>query len=291
MTGSNSEAIRRLTKAVYTSKTHATTEASSDMPDSAHDAKKTYMRMLFETRTAAASVIVLLGILAVVVTRWLTAPSVGNEVFPAEDVGQSGYDLQEGGSLLVDRGEAVSDLSREMRSDDSAFPPEATIMGRRRKVSNTEGDLATANTVITVYLTGQVHRPGVLILAAGTRVHEAIEKAGGLTEDANAEAINLARELADGEHIIVPAVGEEARAGSENTPSQNASAIAAGCVDANTADSGQLQTVPGLGPALAQRIIDYRQVNGPFRALADLDAVSGIGAALIERMRDHLCQK
>jgi competence protein ComEA len=134
---------------------------------------------------------------------------------------------------------------------------------------------AVAQLVIDV--AGAVRRPGIYHLAAGTRIADAVAAAGGATVKADVTLVNLAAPLADGEQVLVPARGAAASTGA--TPSPTAP------VDLNTATAEQLDTLPGVGPATAQKIIDYRQAHGPFRSLDELEAVPGIGPAKLEQMK------
>lgn len=143
-------------------------------------------------------------------------------------------------------------------------------------------DEPPARTVI-IHVIGQVTRPGIVELDDGARVIDALDEAGGVTAEADVEALNLARVLTDGEQVYVPAVGEEVTA--RPGPSHQA---AAGPISVSRADQGTLQTLPGVGPALASRIIAWRETNGPFREVSDLLAVSGIGPATLERFADQV---
>ncbi len=123
---------------------------------------------------------------------------------------------------------------------------------------------------LNIYVTGAVvHPQQIYALPVGSRVQDALEAAGGASPDADLAHVNLARVLQDGEQIDVPQLG--AQAGTKGTAS------ASGPVHINTATLDDLQRLPGVGPAIAQRILDYRNQHGPFRSLADLDKVSGIG--------------
>ncbi|HLV36889.1 MAG TPA: helix-hairpin-helix domain-containing protein [Spirillospora sp.] len=127
---------------------------------------------------------------------------------------------------------------------------------------------------ITIYITGAVQQPQTtLSLPAGSRVQDAIDAAGGLLDDADLDRVNLAQVLRDGDQVHVPSQtgGDTVLA----TPGTG------GLVFINRATSEELQTLPGVGPALAERIIAYREANGPFSSLDDLDNVSGIGPALL----------
>ena len=144
-----------------------------------------------------------------------------------------------------------------------------------------------------VHVSGAVRAPGLYVVGADARVIDAVSAAGGLADDADAEAIsayladrdasaiNLARPVTDGEQLVVPVEGEAPPAG----PSAG-SGSAPGLVSVNTADAAALEELPGIGPALAARIIDWRDTEGPFATVDDLLAVSGIGPKVLESLRD-----
>jgi competence protein ComEA len=131
---------------------------------------------------------------------------------------------------------------------------------------------------ITVYVTGAVGKPESLVtLPIGCRVQDAIEAAGGATADADLERVNLAGLLRDGDQVHVPARGQETAL---PTPGGG------GVVNVNAATADELAALPNVGPTTAERIIQYREANGPFADLEALDAVEGIGPALLEKIRD-----
>ncbi|HJA04405.1 MAG TPA: ComEA family DNA-binding protein [Candidatus Microbacterium stercoravium] len=132
-----------------------------------------------------------------------------------------------------------------------------------------------------VHVSGAVRAPGLYVVGADARVIDAVSAAGGLADDADASAINLARPVTDGEQLVVPVEGEAPPAG----PSAG-SGSAPGLVSVNTADAAALEELPGIGPALAARIIDWRDTEGPFATVDDLLAVSGIGPKVLESLRD-----
>lgn len=168
---------------------------------------------------------------------------------------------------------------------------------------------STESGAVIVHVTGAVHRPSVVSLTAGARVHDAVEAAGGLMEQADAEAINLARVLHDGEQIHIPVRGETPRpgrdastagassaaggdgAGSAADSAAGASGSAAadpnqgGKVDLSTADLTALQTLPGVGPVTAEAIIAHREEQ-PFDKVEDLLLVQGIGPKTFESLKD-----
>lgn len=131
-----------------------------------------------------------------------------------------------------------------------------------------------------VHVSGAVRKPGLYVVSAGARVIDAVSAAGGLADDAEESAINLARPVTDGEQLIVPAEGEAP------APSAPGGGSAPGTVSINTADAAALEELPGIGPALAGRIIDWRDTEGPFGTVDDLLAVSGIGPKVLESLRD-----
>jgi competence protein ComEA len=128
---------------------------------------------------------------------------------------------------------------------------------------------------LTVYVSGAVASPGVYILADGSRVQDAIQAAGGLVSGAEAERINLASLVTDGQHIDVPGI-------------VNSSHVNAGRVDINTASVSELEALPGIGPTMAQAIVDYRIQNGLFLSIEDILNVPGLGQATFDRIKDYL---
>lgn len=148
---------------------------------------------------------------------------------------------------------------------------------------------------ITVYVSGAVLEPGMYELPQGSRALEAVAAAGGLTEMADRERVNLAHNLKDGNQVNVPAIKQagaktasqaKAKAGTGNAAKSSSTAAnkAAARVKLNTASAAELETLPGVGPALAQRIAAYRQ-GKRFSSVDDLLKVKGIGKAKLERLR------
>jgi competence protein ComEA len=156
------------------------------------------------------------------------------------------------------------------------------------------GEVAAPSGEVTVHVAGAVSDPGVVTLPAGSRVTDAITAAGGLTGDADPARINLARPLVDGEQLLVLRVGEEPPPGTPPSgtppagPGGASAADGGGLVDLNTATLEQLQTLPGVGPAIAGRIVDHREQHGPFRAPGDLRDVSGIGEKRFQDLADRI---
>lgn len=138
--------------------------------------------------------------------------------------------------------------------------------------------------VIAIHVSGAVLNPGVYELPEGSRANDAIEAAGGASEDAVPDALNLARVLSDGEQIIVPTVEEQERL--EEAAVAGQTLDAGGKVNINTATVEQLDSLPGVGESTAQKIIADREENGPFGSPEDLKRVSGIGDKKYEDLAD-----
>ncbi len=136
-----------------------------------------------------------------------------------------------------------------------------------------------ANETVCVYVCGEVACPGVYELPSGSRVRDVIVQAGGLKEEADAEAINQASVLKDQEKIVVPSVNE-ASAGTGSDPS--------GLLDVNSATKEQLMALPGIGESRAAAIISYREKNNGFRSVEDLLKVEGIKAGIYNKIKDSI---
>ena len=152
---------------------------------------------------------------------------------------------------------------------------------------------------IVVHVVGAVVSPGVVVLADGARVADAIAAAGGAASDADTEQLNLARVLGDGEQVRVPHAGEQLVApdpgpsppggasGGGAAGASGGSTPGGGVVNINTAGAAELEALPGIGPALAARIVEYRDGHGPFASVDDLTDVPGIGPAKLEALRSQ----
>ena len=136
---------------------------------------------------------------------------------------------------------------------------------------------------VVVDVVGAVRRPGLYRLPDGSRIADALARAGGATRKAQLDLVNLAAPVSDGEQIVVPRRGTVvASAGGGAAPS----GVPAGPVHLNTATLEQLDALPGVGPVTAQKILDYRQEHGAFGSVDELDAIPGIGPARLEQLRD-----
>jgi competence protein ComEA len=158
-----------------------------------------------------------------------------------------------------------------------------------------------------VYISGAVTQPGVYAVQQDARVIDVVTAAGGLSPEANSEQINLAAHLHDAQHIHVPRLGETPQALPDTSPAAEQSAASAdgpsapdgadgadgldgpsAPININTASAAELQTLPGIGEVMAQRIVDYRNATGSFASVEDLQNVRGIGPVLLEKIRPQV---
>jgi len=140
---------------------------------------------------------------------------------------------------------------------------------------------ATAVRLLVVDVVGAVRRPGLVRLAEGSRVADAIARAGGLRRGAERAGVNFAAPVSDGQQVVVPQRGVAGAAGA----GAGSAAASTGPVSLSAATAEQLDTLPGVGPVTAQKIIAYRQQHGVFRSVDELDAISGIGPSRIANLR------
>ncbi|UMZ72890.1 ComE operon protein 1 [Natranaerofaba carboxydovora] len=174
---------------------------------------------------------------------------------------------------------------------------EQTLMGENSQ-SEIEEDEVTSEFEIeldnfenepeyAVYVSGKVKVPGVYYLEPGSRVYEALREAGGALENARLDHINLAAEINDGDHIHIPSKDDEIQEAemSSNTVSKSSENS---LIDINQADYLTLKDLPGIGPARAETIIDYRERNGHFSKTEDVMKVPGIGQGIFEQIRDRI---
>lgn len=164
---------------------------------------------------------------------------------------------------------------------------EAAAGGESDQSGQEQGE---ADQLVVVHVAGAVNSPGVYSLPAGTRVNDAVEAAGGFADDACASSANLAREVRDGEQIVI---ASQEQADSAQTSVRGASdsgtSSATGRVNINTASVSQLQELPGIGPSTAQAIVDYRTQNGNFKTVEQIKEVSGIGDGRYSKIESSIC--
>ena len=151
--------------------------------------------------------------------------------------------------------------------------------------------VGSAAGAVTVHVSGAVTRPGLVTLPAGGRVGDAVVVAGGLTAEADTTRVNLARGLADGEHVHLPRIGEEVPepvapvgTGAADPAGPAAGVTEDGPLDLNRASAAELEQLPGIGPTRAAAIVEYRERHGPFAVPGDLRGVSGIGEATFQTL-------
>ena len=162
-------------------------------------------------------------------------------------------------------------------------------------------ETANIEETIVVHITGEVKKEGVIYLKKGARIVDAIKEAGGETKEADLSQVNLAYELQDGQKIYIPNKnekisqyiiginGETMNDSSASTGSESTSYNKEGTkVNINTANQSELDSLPGIGPALAQRIIDFREENGNFNSIEDIQNVKGIGDSKYEDIKDKI---
>jgi len=140
--------------------------------------------------------------------------------------------------------------------------------------------------LLVVHVAGEVRRPGVYEFQTGDRVVDAIKAAHGPRKHANLDGLNLAAPLTDGEQVLVPSDVGAATGSGSGAPVPGSSGAAGALININTASESELEQLPGIGPVLAQRIVDYRTEHGPFPTVDSLDDVSGIGPATMDDLRE-----
>jgi competence protein ComEA len=163
--------------------------------------------------------------------------------------------------------------------------PRVEPVDRPPQVSSTAsappvGEVADSSATVVVSVVGQIVRPGLVTLPSGSRVADAITAAGGLLPEADPASVNLAAVVADGEQVTVGLPGAIPVGGS------GPGAAPGGLVDLNAAGVAELDALPGIGPVLAQRIVDHREREGPFRSVDELDDVPGIGPAIAAQLAE-----
>ncbi|MBP1325046.1 competence protein ComEA [Leucobacter exalbidus] len=257
------------------------------------------------------AVIVTIGIVAASSLGGDVAPDAGAEamagVADADGLGESADAGTGSGGLTGGGGEngatgsgagtgaGTGAEARPLAGDQSAA-------GNSSDAASGPGAATAAGALIFVHVVGEVARPGVIELLAGARAQDAIEAAGGATGAAVLSGLNLARPLVDGEQLVVPdkaavaaALEAAAETGQPHPPGDAApadappsEAPASATINLNSADATQLETLPRVGPALAERIIDWRTQNGGFTSVDQLLEVSGIGAKTLAGFRDRV---
>ena len=193
----------------------------------------------------------------------------------------TGLGLLVGGFFLLKPAPQTPVKETNLQAEVAAVSKDSVSENEVKKEEPVEQDL------ITVDVKGAVKAPGIYDLPVGSRVNDAVQKAGGLTEQADSKSLNLAQKVSDEALVYVPTKGEELasqQAGS-GTPSSTSKEKK---VNLNKASLEELKQVKGLGGKRAQDIIDHREANGKFKSVDELKKVSGIGAKTIEKLKDYV---
>lgn len=201
--------------------------------------------------------------------RWATTPALATAaavLVLVAAVGVGWFALRDGASAVPASGATSPTVIVPEASPDETGPSDPAPGGG-----------------VVVHVVGQVASPGLITLASGARVADAVEAAGGALDGADLSGVNLARIVVDGEQIVIPLPGEAI------APPPGAvvpGGAGGGLVDLNSADAATLDGLPGIGPVLAERIVAWRTENGPFSSVDQLGEVSGIGPAVLDKVRD-----
>lgn len=225
-------------------------------------------------------IIIILGIVLMLFIAYLIYESISKE--------SSEIDF----NILIDGAENIN------IEDDEELNKSANFVDNKVAESN---ETVEIKETIVIHITGEVKKEGVIYLEKGARIVDAIKEAGGETKNADLSQVNLAYELQDGQKIYIPNKNEKisqyiigingktidsngTNTGNESTNSNKEGAK----VNINTATQNELDGLPGIGPALAQRIIDFREENGNFKSIEDIQNVKGIGNSKFDEIKDKI---
>ena len=147
------------------------------------------------------------------------------------------------------------------------------------------------NKEITVYISGEVKKAGIVILKSGDRLATAVEKLGGTTNKADLNKVNLAMKVEDEQHYIIPKIGEEVSEESVEVTNKEVSSQESSKININTATIEELDTLPGVGEAIANKIVNHRSENGEFKTVEEIKNVNGIGDKKFENIKELICTK
>lgn len=193
----------------------------------------------------------------------------------------TGLGLLVGGFFLLKPAPQTPIKETNLQAEVAAVSKDSVSEKEVKKEEPVEQDL------ITVDVKGAVKAPGIYDLPVGSRVNDAVQKAGGLTEQADSKSLNLAQKVSDEALVYVPAKGEES-ASQQSGSGAPSSTSKDKKVNLNKASLEELKQVKGLGGKRAQDIIDHRETNGKFKSVDELKKVSGIGAKTIEKLKDYV---
>jgi len=196
----------------------------------------------------------------------------------------AGLGLALGGFFLLKPTSQTSVKETNLQAEVAAVSKDSSS---EKEIKKEEKDESAEQDLITVDVKGAVKSPGIYDLPVGSRVHDAVQKAGGLTEEADSKSLNLAQKISDEALVYVPTKREEV-ASQQTGSGTTASTSKDKKVNLNKASLEELKQVKGLGGKRAQDIIDHREANGKFKSVDELKKVSGIGAKTIEKLKDYV---
>lgn len=211
-----------------------------------------------------------------------------------------GYYIYYKNSNIYEEFEKSSNLEELITYEEEIKEEQQKNQSEENKIENEE--TAEGKEIIIVHITGEIKNWGVIELEEGSRVIDAVNKAGGFTEDADTAKVNLAYELVDGTQVYIPSKNEERENGvttqkyittdSGNNvimEDNNMKKTNKSLVNINEATQTELETLPGIGPSIALKIISYREENGKFSSIEDVKNVSGIGENKFENIKELIC--
>ena len=199
----------------------------------------------------------------------------------------TGLGLLVGGFFLLKPAPETPVKETNLQAEVAAVSKDSSTEKDVKKEEKEEKEEPVEQDLITVDVKGAVKSPGIYDLPVGSRVHDAVQKAGGLTDEADSKSLNLAQKVSDEALVYVPTKGEEA-ASQQVASGTTASTSKDKKVNLNKASLEELKQVKGLGGKRAQDIIDHREANGKFKSVDELKKVSGIGAKTIEKLKDYV---
>ena len=199
----------------------------------------------------------------------------------------TGLGLLVGGFFLLKPTPQTPVKETNLQAEVAAVSKDSSTEKDVKKEEKEEKEEPVEQDLITVDVKGAVKSPGIYDLPVGSRVNDAVQKAGGLTEQADSKSINLAQKVSDEALVYVPTKGEEV-ANQQTNSGAPSSTSKDKKVNLNKASLEELKQVKGLGGKRAQDIIDHRESNGKFKSVDELKKVSGIGAKTIEKLKDYV---
>ncbi|KUK14693.1 MAG: ComEA family DNA-binding protein [Synergistetes bacterium] len=198
-------------------------------------------------------------------------------------------DNQKKGLLLIILLVLVAGFAFHLYERFSPPPGGIIVKAGNEDKKEVKGQVSPVSSFLYVQLCGAVKNPGVYKVKKGTRLFEVVDMAGGLSPDADSRTVNLARVVEDGEKIYISSIKEPSNGASIGESGKGRTLEGKSrLINVNKASLEELEKLPGVGKTIAERIIEYREKNGPFRTAADLLKVKGIGEKKLEKIRDMI---